>query len=275
MIRNKILFLVVSAVHLLIAVGSFLLVFAWTMSILDDSNPQDIVPWGLQVVGWISAMFTAPIFLMFGHQIISFPSIWIVSSTLLLNSIVVCYLLVFIWEKFRGHYFYFSGFVAILVIIASGFSYNPQKPRVFTPATTTEQTIVQLKSKKTTNQTAMRIEVLSLISQNKNVLPVVRYRLDGTKSSGYIHLIDKSFGESIWGMEEVSGTHDLDLNTLTRQGSYDAIIVPDGDYFLRFSAKFSNNTPSDTLVACTGSDCSTDSAVFHIAPGITTQTPQL
>ena len=48
----------------------------------------------------------------------------------------------------------------------------------------------------------MRIKVLSLISQNKNVLPVVRYRLDGTKSSGYIHLIDKSFGESIWGMEE-------------------------------------------------------------------------
>ena len=48
----------------------------------------------------------------------------------------------------------------------------------------------------------MRIKVLSLISQNKNVLPVVRYRLDGTKSSGYIHLIDKSFGESIWGMEK-------------------------------------------------------------------------
>ena len=101
MIKNKTTFLVFWAIHFLSAIGSLLISLVWTFSILDDLNPQDIAPLGLQVLGLISTIFTTPLFTLFGAKLLSNSSIWLTAFELLLNSFVVCYVLVFIWEKFR------------------------------------------------------------------------------------------------------------------------------------------------------------------------------
>lgn len=100
MIRNKIYFLTLLAIHFLIAIGSSFLSFVWQMSIIDDMNPHDTIPWGLYVVNSISEIFTAPIFLLFGHQILNLSSLWLIALIILLNSVFVSYLLAFIWERF-------------------------------------------------------------------------------------------------------------------------------------------------------------------------------
>src|SRR3989344_1139798 len=157
--------------------------------------------------------------------------------------------------------------IIVLVVIVGGAGWwYLNKSNI--PATTTEQTTAQ------TSQTSpkMQVEHLSLTSQNKDVLPVVRYRVDvNVQGNGYIELVSKGSGESIWGMEqEPSGTHDLNLNVLTRLGDYSAIKVPEGDYFLRVSDKFADNTPDDRVVACTNvNECEAESATFHVTAGIT------
>ncbi|KKR74111.1 MAG: hypothetical protein UU18_C0034G0007 [Parcubacteria group bacterium GW2011_GWB2_40_8] len=69
-------------------------------------------------------------------------------------------------------------------------------------------------------QTTMHIQLLGLTSKSQTVLPVLQYSVDGNVSgNSYVSIVSQSSGATIWTMEqEPSGTHDIDLNTLTAIG---------------------------------------------------------
>ncbi|KKR75308.1 MAG: hypothetical protein UU20_C0057G0006 [Parcubacteria group bacterium GW2011_GWE2_40_8] len=66
----------------------------------------------------------------------------------------------------------------------------------------------------------MHIQLLGLTSKSQTVLPVLQYSVDGNVSgNSYVSIVSQSSGATIWTMEqEPSGTHDIDLNTLTAIG---------------------------------------------------------
>lgn len=170
------------------------------------------------------------------------------------------------------------GIVVVAMLVAGGWWYLNQssapttsgtQPVVNNQPTQPAQTSPTPSTSTSANQPAMRIQLLGLTSKNQTALPVLRYHVDGNvQGNGYVSIVSKNSGATIWGMEqEPSGTHDIDLNTLTAiDGS--PVKIADGDYFLRVQDKFADDT-GDTLVACTiTSKCIAESATFHVAPGV-------
>lgn len=107
MIKRKILFLMLFVTHFLIASSSLTWSTLWAMNIFDVINPQQVVaPLGFQIVGWVASIFSAPLFLLprtpYLNNLDAYINpILIFILMLVLNSLFVCYLLTFIWERIR------------------------------------------------------------------------------------------------------------------------------------------------------------------------------
>ena len=158
--------------------------------------------------------------------------------------------------------------IGVLIVIAAGVGYWVWMQTPSTSVTPEIASVTAADQTKSYNERAplnstpnnedpvTHVQILGLTSQSQTVLPILQYRVDSNVSgNGYINLVSKDSGTSIWGMEqEPSGVHSLDLNTLTRLGDSSAIKLPDGDYFLRVQDRAGN------LLA--------ESAAFHVAPGI-------
>jgi hypothetical protein len=106
MLENRKLFFGILVAHFLISITSILATVGWSMTILDTVGSRGVAPLGLQILSVISLIFTSPWFFLakipYFYTGDPFNPLWQFAIVLLINSIVVTFLLTFIWEKIRS-----------------------------------------------------------------------------------------------------------------------------------------------------------------------------